>query len=36
MIPKFVKRPGLDGKLVGMVWPGEGRKALVQLEHTDY
>lgn len=34
MIPKFVKRPGLDGKLVGVVWPGEGRKALGKLEHT--
>lgn len=34
MIPKLEKRPGLHRKLVGVVWPGEGRKALGQLEHT--
>lgn len=33
MIPKLVKRPGLNGKLVGVAWPGEGRGALGQLEH---
>lgn len=31
MIPKFVKRPGLDGKLVGVVWPGKEGKLLGSL-----